>query len=814
MRTIWTRSLVGGVAVCIALAAGAQASASTGRLVVRPVGSSARRSRVAARTVADAPGRATLVGAAAAATPLRVVIAFTPSDPALLAQLAARSSGSRPFSIQDLRRLFAPPAGLVNSTTRYLRRYGFTPVSGGLLTQTYQGSVGGAQRAFRTRLNAYRAGRVLFRSPSSQPSLPAAIASHVEVVDGLDTYPVARPLDSRPAHSGSAIPHVITSSCAGSTAVHNSTGGYEPGDLAGVAAYDFQSLLDTSNNGSGEVIDMLEFSNDNPADIATYQSCYGLSVPVSNVTVNGGTNTQSGAIEVELDDEVAVGAAPGLDHLYNYMAPISTGWAGIVDQMLTDASTTNVTAISISWGACESVFPSDDLAAADHEFQLAAAAGISVYTASGDDGSSDCSRFGSNALAVDYPASDPYVTAVGGTTLHTGQAPPNREVSWGSPATTSGGGGGGGVSRYFPMPSWQTGTGVVEPGFSSMTRCGQTVSYCRELPDVSLDANPDTGYVIYCTNPSVSQCDGIGWDQVGGTSGASPLMAAMTADANTYSLGHGGGRLGFASPFLYAQLGSSVFRDVTVGSNTIIGGTSYPAGTDYDMSTGLGSPDGAQFAAALAGYTAGSLTFDTTSLSSTETARVMTPKRSSTLKGTLLDTTTAQPLTDRPIVLEGVFRYYKHYYLIERHLITDSNGNWSTKVGIGTVPSRMQWFAAYPGEEGINSALTVLRTVYVRPTLILKSPAESHVPHNDLFALWGYSNPHMRGAKFSVQVRRAGSHRWVSVKTTKPADRFGRYAASISIARTGTIYARFHYTGSKRGSWLSTNSNAKKVLIT
>jgi hypothetical protein len=163
MRTIWTRSLVGGVAVCIALAAGAQASASTGRLVVRPVGSSARRSRVAARTVADAPGRATLVGAAAAATPLRVVIAFTPSDPALLAQLAARSSGSRPFSIQDLRRLFAPPAGLVNSTTRYLRRYGFTPVSGGLLTQTYQGSVGGAQRAFRTRLNAYRAGRVLVR---------------------------------------------------------------------------------------------------------------------------------------------------------------------------------------------------------------------------------------------------------------------------------------------------------------------------------------------------------------------------------------------------------------------------------------------------------------------------------------------------------------------------------------------------------------------------------------------------------------------------------------------------------------------------
>jgi kumamolisin len=577
-----------------------------------------------------------------------------------------------------------------------------------------------------------------FRAPASALTLPAAIASWVEVVDGLDTFPAAAPLTSR---RPSPVPHTITSSCPGSTTVQTADGGYQPGDLAGAAAYDFQSLLDAGRDGSGEVIDMLEFSNDNPSDVSTYQGCYGVSVPVSNVTVNGGASTQAGAVEVELDDEVATTAAPGLDHLYNYMAPISTGWAGVVDQMLADAGTTNVTAISISWGACESVFPADDLAASDNEFQLAAAAGISVYAASGDDGSSDCARFGSNAAAVDYPASDPYVTAVGGTTLHTGQAPPNRELSWGQPATPSGGGGGGGVSRFFPIPSWQTGAGVIEASYSSMSRCGQIARYCRELPDVSLDANPDTGYVVYCTNPSQQQCGGAGWLQIGGTSAASPLMAALTADANGYSLANGGGRLGFASPFLYSELGTSVFRDVTGGSNDTTGLFEYPAGPGFDMSTGLGAPDGAQLATALAAYTASAPSFDTTTLTATQTSKVTTPKRSSVLHGTLTDTTTALPLADRPVVLEGVFRYGKNYYELERRIMTDSSGNWSTKISIGTVPSRMQWFAAFPGEEGIIPALTNVRTLYVKPTLKLKSPAEPHIPHGSKFALWGYSIP-------------------------------------------------------------------------
>src|SRR5206468_2107062 len=112
--------------------------------------------------------------------------------------------------------------------------------------------------------------------------------------------------------------------------------------------------------------------NYQPSDNAAYESCFGLSVPISGIAVNGGTSNLSGAGEVELDDQVAASAAPGLDHIYNYVAPNTTGFAAIIDQMLSDAALTHVTEISISWGLCEDAQPFDDVAASDAEFKLAA----------------------------------------------------------------------------------------------------------------------------------------------------------------------------------------------------------------------------------------------------------------------------------------------------------------------------------------------------------------------------------------------------------------------------------------------------------
>ena len=87
------------------------------------------------------------------------------------------------------------------------------------------------------------------------------------------------------------------------------------------------------------------------------------------------------------------------------------------------------------------------------------------------------------------------MTAVGGTSLRTGTSGTGHETTWGTPNTGSGGAGGGGMSTYFPMPAWQTGAGVVN-SFSNPALCGQTTTQCREVPDVSLDANPDTGYIV------------------------------------------------------------------------------------------------------------------------------------------------------------------------------------------------------------------------------------------------------------------------------------------------------------------------------
>ena len=807
-RAVISGVVSAGLAVIVAApsasAAGHHATVVTRRM---PGG---RRLPVAARTVANAPGRPLLVGRVRATAPVRITVAFRPADPALLARLARNASGRPGLPISVLRRLVAPSRGLVAATSAYLRGYGFRHESGGILTQTYVGTASGADHAFGTELDSYTSGRVAFRSPSRPASLPSFIAVHVQAVDGLDTYPLARAMFRRARTEPQR--HAAPVSCPNAAAFPT---GYQPGDLAGTSAYDFQSLLDASHDGSGEVLDLLEFTSDVPADVTTYQTCYGTGVPVSVESVAGGTTTQSGAVEEELDDEVAATAAPGLDHIYNYQAPISAGWAAVIDRMLTDAATTGVTEISISWGACEKVFPPFDVASSDNEFQLAAAAGISVYAASGDSGASSCQPFtNSIALNADYPASDPYVTAVGGTTLDTSAGGANREVSWGTPFTGSGGGGGGGVSALFPMPSWQTGTGVIEPSYSSMTPCARTTQYCREFPDVSLDANPDSGYIVYCTNPSPRQCGGAGWLQMGGTSAAAPLMAAITADANTYSLANGGGRLGFASPFLYSELGTSMYRDVTVGSNAIQGATGYPAGAGYDMSTGLGAPDGALLAQDLAAATAGSLSFDDATLSSTESRKAIAPSRGTVLSGTLTDATTAQPLAGRLVCVEGVFKYGKNFYELLRRVVTDSNGAWSTTVGTTSDPSRMQWVATYPGEEAIAPAVGAVRTLYVRPSVRLKSPAGLRIPHGDPFSLWGYSNPRMRGATFHVQYRSAASHRWHTSTVHVKAGSNGRFETHFRLPSTGTLYVRFHYQGSKTTQWLSVVSNAKKVIST
>ena len=155
-------------------------------------------------------------------------------------------------------------------------------------------------------------------------------------------------------------------------------------------------------------------------------------------------------------------------------------------------------------------------------------------------------------------------------------------------------GSGGGVSEYWPMSQWQQPV-IPSQANNDGSKCGDFADRCRESPDIALDANPNTGYMYYCTVSAAVCGSPVGWLAIGGTSAAAPLMAGITADANNSA----GVDLGFASPFLYSQIGTSVFHDITSGTNNLTGGAKYTAGAGYDMVTGLGSVNAQNLATAL-----------------------------------------------------------------------------------------------------------------------------------------------------------------------------------------------------------------------
>jgi kumamolisin len=222
-------------------------------------------------------------------------------------------------------------------------------------------------------------------------------------------------------------------------------------------------------------------------------------------------------------------------------------------------------------------------------FEEAAVQGQTIVAAAGDQGSEDC--LGSSpgdGLAVDDPASQPFVTGVGGTSWTASGSPPT-ETAWndGAKADCCWGAGGGGVSELWAMPSYQadsTAVGVINDHSSGKSCGAHTGSYCRQVPDVSALAGPYP-YLDYVSGT---------WGSWGGTSLAAPLWASLIALADA-SATCSGKDIGFANPILYqvAAADPTAFNDVTVGNNDLSGKHKglYPATVGYDMATGLGTPD-------------------------------------------------------------------------------------------------------------------------------------------------------------------------------------------------------------------------------
>jgi kumamolisin len=343
-------------------------------------------------------------------------------------------------------------------------------------------------------------------------------------------------------------------------------------------AYD----LDSVQNG-GTPVALYELSSAAYSDAAVYASKFGLNSPtLIQKAVDGGAGDIA-PLEVMLDISMVM-AVSNPTSIYIYTgndsgtAPLDT-YTQIADDNL-------VGQVSSSWyTGCEGDVGASTMDAESAVFKQMAAQGIAVFIAAGDNGAYNAGSVncvsGSEPQVLD-PGSQPYVTSAGGTTLTTSsnQAYVSEtvwnELSIGDGAT------GGGVSAYWSIPSYQIGMEPDDTQFSTTM---------RNLPDMSLNADPETGYYIYCSTCS----DPSGWQTVGGTSAVAPQLAAF------WSLVSEGlrERAGFANPALYAVAGvgsrySADFHAVSTGNNAY-----YDAFGGYNNATGWGSYDGASLYAAL-----------------------------------------------------------------------------------------------------------------------------------------------------------------------------------------------------------------------
>ncbi len=715
--------------------------------------------------------------------PIEITLLLRPRNPSLLERMAAASSGRAPLPARLVRQLFLPTTADVRAVRRAMAVRGLVYRSQQGLSLSFSGRPATVAGAFGVSLVAgERPDGSSFRRPLSTPRLPDSIAGLVQDVGGLDTRAVPRPLLAG-AGSGAAAPV-----CAGAA----QTGGYLPHQLGSGGGYGHDGLIDAGFDGSGERIAFVEFSGYRRSDVATFQACFGLSVPVTDVAVGRTVPDRSGSAEVELDVETAIAAAPGLDHAYVYVAPKTATMAGVVNAIVDGSAATGVRIVSDSWGICEPLISPARAAATNQALQLAAVSGITFLAASGDSGSFDCSGF--PVLAADDPAAQPFATGVGGTTLHLKRTGSNREVVWNDAA----GAGGGGLSRFWLRPTWQAGTGVLN----------QFSDGHRELPDVALHSSPiKHGHVVYCTTVA---CGGRGWITLGGTSAAAPLLAGIVADVNQYSRAHGGCRLGFANPFLYDRLRHhrAVFRDVTRGDNHLGGGGGrYLATPGYDLATGAGAVRAGPLAADLAGYVAAAPNPSATTLTAAPAGdRVVRYGARVVFSGLLSEAD--EPIAGQRVYLQGG----DLLGIREWSDITGPGGGWSVALSRQIV-RRTSWRAVYLGSESRAPAVAGGHTVFVIPPLSVSAGGGSVVASpGEAFRLSGSTLGVLYGRPVAAEYRLAARPGWhrIGAATVHVA---GRYSRLVSLPKPGRYLVRWHYRGGRVGQWMSAVSPSLSVVV-
>lgn len=424
----------------------------------------------------------------------------------------------------------------------FAKAHGLTVIetSAARRTVVLSGTVAQMNSAFAVDLGHYQTAAGTYRGREGDVHVPASLAGIVEGVYGLDNRPVLRPL-----FVGAASPLGVTP--------------LTPPQVAKL--YDFPA----SPTAAGQTIGIIEFGGGyKPADIQNYfNNVVHLPVPnVISVGVDGATNSPGASADTEviLDIDVAGSVAPGA-RIVVYFAPNTVqGFVDVITTAVHDA-TNRPSVLSISWGGAENGWGAsiNSISAAVHE---AALLGVTVFASSGDGGSG-------NPAEVLYPASDPWITACGGTTVENVSGPSFTQVTWS--------GSGGGISNFFGLPDWQAWAKIPH----SVNPAGHIG---RGVPDIAGNADPNSGYMLILHGAPTGP-----W---GGTSAVAPLYAGLVTLLNA-NLGE---PVGYLNYNLYAFAGPYVYRDITVGSNGL-----YNAGPGWDACTGFGSVDGNAIVTALRG---------------------------------------------------------------------------------------------------------------------------------------------------------------------------------------------------------------------
>jgi kumamolisin len=478
-----------------------------------------------------------------------------------IGRLAAGDKTERHLTHDVYAQQFGADAGDVAAVRQFASRHGLVVVGEHPARRTVvlSGTVAQFNSAFGVDLEQFEYDGGSYRGRTGPIHLPDELNGVVTAVLGLDNRPQARPHFRTRAPLGNV--HWRTMAAASSAS-------FTPTELA--ALYNFPA-----GTGRGECIAIIELGGGyRAADLRNYFSELQIAQPrVIAVSVDHGRNQPTGDAngpdgEVMLDIEVAGAIAPDAKIVVYFAPNTDAGFLNAITTAIHDTEN-KPSVISISWGGSESAWTEQAMTAFDQAFQAAAAMGITVCAAAGDNGSDD--GVGDGADHVDFPASSPFCLACGGTNLHASGTSITQEVVWND--APNGGATGGGISGFFALPAYQEGLQVTR------TQGGSAALPMRGVPDVAGVADPRTGYDVEVDGNNLV---------IGGTSAVAPLWAGLIARINATRVR----RAGFLNPHLYAN--PAALRAITQGNNG-----SFAAATGWDACTGLGSPNGQKVADAI-----------------------------------------------------------------------------------------------------------------------------------------------------------------------------------------------------------------------